>query len=67
MTETTISGEPLSETAKLNLERIRAIARTRYHQVEEEVAEERRHKRAGVHVMTAEEKAAFLASRPDLG
>lgn len=66
MPDVTIHGEPLTEAAKLNLARFKAIAETRLRIQEETEAKKDRQRRAGVKVLSAAEKQAFLAARPDL-
>lgn len=65
-TLSTLNGIPLSETARKNLERFQKMVAERKAAEEAQEAHEARHQRAGVHVYTDEEKAAFLASRTDL-
>jgi 5,10-methylenetetrahydrofolate reductase len=66
MSITTMNGVPLSDTARKNLERFQKMVAERKAAEEAQEAHEARHQRAGVHVYTDEEKAAFLASRTDL-
>lgn len=66
MIESTLSGQPLSEEAKKNLNRFRSMFLERQAAQHAEEQQTAILVRKGVKVYTAEEKAAFLAERTDL-
>lgn len=66
MIDQTLSGQPLGEEAKKNLNRFRSMFLERQAAKEAEEQQTAILVRKGVKVYTAEEKAAFLAERADL-
>lgn len=62
----TIYGQPLSQAAERNLAAFKAMALARRAQQDEADHEQAVLVRKGVRVFSDEEKAAFLAARPDL-
>lgn len=62
----TIYGQPLSQAAERNLAAFKAMALARREQQDQDDHEQAVLVRKGVRVFTDEEKAAFLAARPDL-
>ncbi len=62
----TLDGTPLSEEAAQKLAMFKAMAQARQDAMEEAEQNRSRLDRKGVRVFTEAEKAAFLASRPDL-
>lgn len=66
MIDTTLSGQPLGEEAKKNLNRFRSMFLERQAAQQAEEQQTAILVRKGVKVYTEEEKAAFLAQRADL-